>query len=286
MTSVAVIVTTYNRPDALAAVLAGYRAQSDRDFETIVADDGSTMETAAVIDEARCGADFDIIHVRHEDQGFRAAAIRNRAIAQTAADYVIFSDGDCIPLPGFVARHRRMAEPGWFLSGNRILLSEGFSRQVLQERLPVHAWMSGRWLKAKLRGEVNRWLPLLTLPPDLALRKWPAQRWEGVMTCNLSIWRKDLLAVDGLDESYSGWGLEDSDLAIRLVRAGIRHKSARFAAPVLHLWHRENDRRSLAENRRRLDDVLKSDRIRAVSGLSQYLQNPLDLSKDHFRQVR
>lgn len=272
MTSVAVIVTTYNRPDALAAVLVGYRAQADRDFEMIVADDGSTAETAAVIDEARHGKDFNIAHVRHEDRGFRAAAIRNRAIAQTAADYIIFSDGDCIPLPGFVARHRRMAEKGWFLSGNRILLSEGFTRRLLQDRLPVHAWGSGRWLRAKLRGEVNRWLPLLTLPPDMALRKWPAQRWEGVMTCNLSVWRRDLLSVNGLDESYSGWGLEDSDLAIRLLRAGVRHKSARFAAPVLHLWHGENDRGSLPENSRRLDDVLESDRVRAVRGLSQYLE--------------
>jgi glycosyltransferase involved in cell wall biosynthesis len=273
MTSVTVIVTTYNRPDALAAVLAGYRAQSDRDFEMIVADDGSTAETAVVINEAQTDG-FNIGHVWHEDQGFRAAAIRNRAIAQTAADYIIFSDGDCIPLPGFVAQHRRMAEKGWFLSGNRILLSDGFSRRVLQDRLPVHAWRSGRWLRAKISGEVNRWLPLLALPPDLALRKWPAHRWEGVMTCNLSVWRKDLLAVDGLDESYSGWGLEDSDLAIRLLRSGVRHKSARFAAPVLHLWHGENDRGSLAENRRRLDEVLESDRIRAVSGLSQYLENP------------
>ena len=94
------------------------------------------------------------------------------------------------------------------------------------------------------------------------------------MTCNLSVWREDLLKVDGLDEAYSGWGLEDSDLAIRLVRAGIRHKSARFAAPVLHLWHRENDRGSLPENRQRLDEVIRSHRIRAVKGLSQYLEQP------------
>jgi glycosyltransferase involved in cell wall biosynthesis len=273
MISVAVIVTTYNRPDALAAVLAGYRAQSDRDFEMIVADDGSTDQTARVIDGAREGG-FRIRHVWHEDRGFRAAAIRNRAVAKTVADYIVFSDGDCIPLSGFVAQHRRLAEPGWFLSGNRILLSEGFTRRVLSERLPVHTWTSGRWFKAKLGGEVNRWLPLLTLPPDLALRKWPAVRWEGVMTCNLSAWRRDLLAVDGLDEAYSGWGLEDSDLAIRLLHAGVRHKSARFAAPVLHLWHGENDRGSLPENRRRLDAVLQSDRIRAISGLSQYLENP------------
>jgi glycosyltransferase involved in cell wall biosynthesis len=277
MISVAVVVTTYNRPDALEAVLAGYLAQSDRDFEMIVADDGSTDETARVVEEAQKDG-FRIRHVWHEDRGFRAAAIRNRAIAKTVADYIVFSDGDCIPLPGFVAQHRRLAESGWFLSGNRILLSREFSRRVLQENLPVHAWTSGRWLQAKLAGDVNRWMPLLTLPADLALRKWPATRWEGVMTCNLSVWRRDLLAVDGLDEAYSGWGLEDSDLAIRLLHAGVRHKSARFAAPVLHLWHGENDRGSLPENHLRLDAVLKSDRIRAISGLSRYLENPKQTS--------
>ena len=274
MIPVAVIVTTYNRPDALEAVLAGYQAQTDRDFELIIADDGSTAETAVVIDEAQRETDLKISHVWHEDQGFRAAAIRNRAVAGTAADYIIFSDGDCIPLPDFVARHRLLAEKDWFLSGNRILMSETFSKRILRDRLPVHTWSSSRWFRAKCSGDINRWLPLLALPSKAAFRKLPAERWEGVMTCNLSVWREDLLKVDGLDEAYSGWGLEDSDLAIRLVRAGIRHKSARFAAPVLHLWHRENDRGSLPENRQRLDEVIRSHRIRAVKGLSQYLKQP------------
>jgi glycosyltransferase involved in cell wall biosynthesis len=272
MTSVAVILTTYNRPDALAAVLAGYQAQTDGDFELIVADDGSGHETARVIEEARKNG-FDIGHVWQEDSGFRAAAIRNRAISRTSADYIIFSDGDCIPLRSFVARHRRLAEAGWFVSGNRILLSEAFTRRILQEHLPVQAWRTGHWIMARLRREANRWLPLLTLPPDMGIRKWSAKRWEGVMTCNLSVWRKDLVMINGLDESYSGWGLEDSDLAIRLLHAGIQHKSGRFAAPVLHLWHGENDRGSLPENRRRLESILKSDRTRALCGLSQYLES-------------
>ena len=89
-------------------------------------------------------------------------------------------------------------------------------------------------------------------------------------TCNLSAWRADLVRVNGLDESYSGWGLEDSDLVIRLLHAGVRHKNARFAAPVLHLWHRENDRSLLPENRRRLEEILASSRIEARLGLNQY----------------
>ena len=91
------------------------------------------------------------------------------------------------------------------------------------------------------------------------------------MTCNLSAWRGDLLQINGFDESYSGWGLEDSDLVIRLLRSGVNHKSARFAAPVLHLWHGNHDRGGLAENRQRLQELLHSERISAEQGVARYL---------------
>ena len=266
---VAVIVTTYNRPDALAAVLDGYAAQ-DAAFELLVADDGSPDATRSLIEERAKRASCPVRHVWQEDRGFRAAAIRNRALAQTDADYVIFSDGDCVPPRRFVSRHLALAEPGYFLSGNRILLSEHFTAEVLRLRLPIHGWSTSKWLAAWLRRDVNRALPLLDLP-DGAHRKRSPQRWKGVKTCNLSAWRRDLLLVNGLDESYCGWGLEDSDLVIRLLRAGITHKSARFAAPVFHLWHPEFDRSRLADNQRQLNEVLTSSRIEAISGVNQYL---------------
>lgn len=266
----AVVVTTYNRPDALAAVLRGYFEQADRDFEMIVADDGSTQDTRRLVEDCARRAPFPLSHVWQEDQGFRAAAIRNRAVAQTRADYVLFTDGDCIPAPWFVAAHRRLAEPGWFISANRVLLSEAFTRRVLAEGLAIQRWGWPQWIGAWRRRDVNRLFPLLSLPLG-SLRKLGAKRWEGAKTCNLSAWRADLLRVNGLDESYSGWGLEDSDLVVRLMRAGVRHKSARFAAPVLHLWHRENDRSALPENQRRLDEILASTRIQAAQGLSQYV---------------
>ncbi len=271
MKSLAVIITTYNRPDALSAVLTGYLAQRDRNFEMIVADDGSTSETAQIIADIQADADFKITHIWQEDQGFRAATIRNRALARTSADYIIFSDGDCIPLPHFVAQHRRLAETGWFLAGNRILMSEALTRSVLVDRVSVRTWTAFQWLSAAMTKQINRFIPLLPLPVASPLRKIPAKRWEGVMTCNLSAWRSDLMKINGFDETYSGWGLEDSDLVIRLLHAGVYHKSARFAAPVLHLWHRENDRGGLVENRRRLDDLLNSERISVDHGVAQYL---------------
>jgi hypothetical protein len=113
-------------------------------------------------------------------------------------------------------------------------------------------------------------LPLLALG-DSGFRKRAPERWEGVKTCNLGAWREDLLRVNGLDESYTGWGLEDSDLVIRLLRAGVRHKSGRFSTPLLHLWHSENDRGMLAQNRRRLEAILASPETGAARGVDQYL---------------
>lgn len=268
---IAVIVTTYNRPDALSAVLEGYLVQADSDFELLVADDGSAEETAEVVRRFQARASFPIRHVWQEDAGFRVATIRNRALAATVADYVVFTDGDCIPPADFVACHRALSEPGWFVAGNRLMLSREFTEQVLREKLPIYLWCTQDWLAARRRGYIQRTLPLIRLPNLGPLRKLTPRRWQGAKTCNLSAFRADLLKVNGLDESYTGWGLEDSDLVIRLIRAGVYHKSARFSVPLFHLWHRENDRSKLEQNRQRLDGILAATHTRAVQGVEQYL---------------
>ena len=265
---IAVVVTTYNRVDALTAVLEGYLAQSDQNFEVVVADDGSTEDTREAVARYQALAPFPVRHVWQEDLGFRVSMSRNRALASTDAPYVLFTDGDCIPSRDFVASHRRLSEPGYFLSGNRILLSEPFTRRVLEKRIPIHDWGIFEWLDARRKGQINRVLPLFKLPDFW--RKGRPEQWQGAKTCNLSAWRKDIEAVNGFDESYTGWGLEDSDLVIRLIRSGKKHKSARYAAPVFHLWHPENDRSRLDENSRRLDLILHSKNVRATLGMDQY----------------
>ena len=132
---ISVIVTTYNREDALAAVLRSLARQTDRDFEVIVADDGSGPATAALVESVKANIGHRVEHVWHEDSGFRAGEIRNRAILAARGDYCIFLDGDCIVRPDFVAIHRRLAEPGWFVTGNRILLSRELTEKVLRERV-------------------------------------------------------------------------------------------------------------------------------------------------------
>ncbi len=264
---ISIIVATYNRPDALNSVLRSLAQQSDPDFEVLVADDGSKPETAAVVADWKGRLGCRLVHIWHPDEGFRLAEIRNRAILVAAGDYCICLDGDCLARPNFIAAHRALAERGWFVTGNRILLSRELSQRVLREQLTPEHWNISDWLLHRLGGRINRLAALLSLRLG-PLRKLRARAWRGARACNLGVWRSDLVAVNGFDSGFSGWGREDSDLFVRLIRAGVRRKDGRMATGVLHLWHPEADRSRLQENERRLDDVLAGDRIQAEQGLS------------------
>lgn len=265
---ISVIVPTFNREDALDAVLRSLWRQSDRDFEVIVADDGSGVTTAKVITDWQARIDVPLKHVWHENRGFRLAEIRNRALRASAGDYCIFLDGDCIARRDFVAAHRRLAEPGWFVTGNRILLSRELTERILRGGLELEHWGLADWLTQRSRKNVNRFSPLIALRLG-SFRKLNARSWQGARGSNMAFWRADLDKVDGFDTAFSGWGREDSDLFVRLIRSGVRRKDGRFATGVLHLWHREADRASLPDNDQLLQEVLSSDRIRARHGLSQ-----------------
>ena len=128
---ISVVVTTYNRPDALRAVLAGLAAQTDHGFEVLVADDGSRDDTRQLVERTAAAFPVPVAHVWQEDEGFRAGAARNRAAAVARGEYLVFLDGDCVPRPDFVAQHRTLAERGWMVAGNRILLSEAFTKLSL-----------------------------------------------------------------------------------------------------------------------------------------------------------
>jgi glycosyltransferase involved in cell wall biosynthesis len=262
---ISVIVTTYNRGDALKAVLLGLGRQSDRGFEVVIADDGSHPPAAELL--RADGFGFPLKYVWHEDRGFRAGEIRNRAILASRGHYCIFLDGDCIPRPDFIGGHRRLAEPGWYVTGNRVLLSRELTAKVLGGHDEPADWGFAKWLALRGNSSINRLAPLFALPLGPLRRLRPAA-WRGARSCNLAVWRSDLERVDGFDAAYSGWGLEDSDLLIRLMRAGVRRKDGNFATGVLHLWHPESDRSSLPENQRRLDAVGRADRVRALNGLS------------------
>jgi len=259
----AVIVSTYNAPDFLRLALAAYGRQSDRSFCIYIADDGSDEETRRVIDTFRRSSPIPVHHIRHEDEGFRKARIHNLVLKQVQEPYILLTDGDCIPLPDLVAAHRSLARRGTFISGSRVLLAPGISQALCRDgvSLPTSA---AAWLGWRLGGRINRILPLLG-PQRLSS---PVSSLRGIRGCHLSCWHADLVTVNGFDETYRGWGREDSDLAARLMHAGCRRRNLR-GLPVLHLWHPESPRHHLTANDELLRECMDQRRIRARIGLAE-----------------
>ncbi len=259
-----VIITTYNWPQALKMVLEALIPQLPAESELLIADDGSTKETRRLIESMQTR--FPIQHLWQEDLGFRAARARNLAIKQATGDYCLFLDGDCVPSKHFIKRHLALAESGFFVAGNRVLLSKEWSDALLsgKEHLP-RSGISGFALK-RLQGKMNRLLPLISLP-NSSFRHKKGFRWKGAKTCNLAVWREDLLKVNGFDESFLGWGYEDSELIIRLLNSGVGHKSGRYSVPVFHLWHTDASRENQARNLHLLEERIKKKAIVAQQGL-------------------
>ena len=241
--------------------------QTDRDFEVVIADDGSGPDTARLIERWHAQFGAPLTHVWQEHRGFRAGEARNRAILASRGEYCVFLDGDCLVRPDFVATQRKLAERGYFVTGNRALLTPALTADVLGRRLEPERWALSAWIGQRFTGGLNRLAPLFRLPLG-PLRKLRPHAWEGARSCNLAVWRTDLDRIDGFDASFNGWGKEDSDLLVRLLHAGVRRKDGTFAAGVLHLWHPEADRTGLARNEQRLAEVIASDRFRAVAGMS------------------
>lgn len=231
---VSVVLLTYNWPQALERMLEALARQTQLPFEVIVADDGSTQETAALIQRVAATFPVPLRHVWQEDLGFRAARARNRGIAASRGDYVILLDGDMLVHPDFIADHLMLAERGYFLQGGRIKATPEASLRLLDgSEKPVFA----PWSKANFdEFDGTRRLYAFHAP---MLARWKARSRNGgrVMSCNMSFWRDDLLRVNGFDERMEGYGAEDRELAARLENAGLTRRALKWAALAVHLWH-------------------------------------------------
>ena len=234
--SVSVILTTYNQPAQLELVLCGYAVQTRRDFELVVADDGSGPETADVLRRVYAESELQMLHVWHEDRGFRKTEILNRAIVAASGSYLIFSDGDCIPRNDFVTIHAALAERGRFLSGGYLKLDAATSAGITACDVRSGRATNAEWLRARGWRPGRRALRLSRAPGLAAAldRLTPTRpTWNGH---NASASRADLLAVNGYDLDMAYGGL-DRALGEVLENAGVRGKQIRHRAPCLHLHH-------------------------------------------------
>lgn len=271
---VAVVLSTYNQPAALEKVLWGYSVQSHREFEVLVADDGSTAETADLLGRMRTATGMSLQHVWHEDAGFRKCEILNRAIVATSSEYLIFSDGDCVPRADFVAVHVRHAAPQRFLSGGYLKLPAEVSERVTREAIIEGDAFRPGWLRSRGWKPGRRALRLMPEAPAALLDALTPTRasWNGH---NASVAREALLRVNGYDMEM-GYGGEDRALGERLQNLGLRGVQIRYRAPCLHLHHERPyvDGAVLQENRRLRETIRREHRVRAARGIDELRTGP------------
>ena len=268
---ISVVLSTYNAPHLLRRVLHGYARQDHPSFELVIADDGSTGETADLLESARGELGLEIRHVWHEDDGFRKCAILNRAIVASEAPYLVFSDGDCIPRRDFLATHARLARPGRFVSGGYLMLERGVSERLTLEDIATERAFSARYLRELGAGGAPRLTMRLTRSAGVArlLDRLTTTRptWNGH---NASGWRDDLMRANGFDERMR-YGGEDRELGERLEHAGIRGHQARHRCVCLHLWHERGyvTDEDLARNRAIRDETAQERRTVTPYGIAQ-----------------
>ncbi len=241
---VSLLITTFNWPEALDLVLQSVTKQTCLPSQIVIADDGSQTDTDSVV--SRYKEDLPIEITWQPDRDFRAARARNLALLRTKHDYVIFIDGDCLLPPNFVQNHLALAKPGKIVSGNRALLSRHETNLLLhkERRMDTNRLFSGYKYRAMPFG------PLRDIDPS---------SWQSVRSCNFGAHTADIIRIGGFDESYVGWGREDSDFVARMLKAGITIRSGRFATCVAHLFHPERSRDQFSVNDDKFKKLLSSD---------------------------
>jgi glycosyltransferase involved in cell wall biosynthesis len=253
---ISILLATYNWPQALKLCLESLATQTDKNFEIIIADDGSSENTKLLIETIKASHPISIKHLWQDDQGFRKTKILNQAIATAHGNYLVFLDGDCIVQPDFVAQHRKLAQKGFLVTGSRILLNESVTTELLAWPHWSFQKFSSNLLSSRLNGGINKYWPLKIKLGDGSWRDYKKFVWRRIKGCNMACWKADAEAINGFDETMTGWGHEDADFVFRLQHHGIRRKSGSWSTEVLHLFHKIHDQSNAVENARRVREKI------------------------------
>jgi len=268
--NVSVIFTTYNHPKWLEKVLWGFYVQTYTDFEIIIADDGSGEETRRIIDNFRSESKMNIKHVWHDDKGFRKCRILNKAILKSEADYLIFTDGDCIPHPNFVKNHIELSAENSFLSGGYFKLPLDISRKITKENILKKIVTKPSWLLKQgvpFTTKISKLYSHLIIGALLDKITITRATWNGH---SASTWRKLILQVNGFDERMQ-YGGEDRELGERLINMGVKAKQVRYRCSCVHLDHERGyvNQEFIKNNKKIRQETHKNKTIRTSSGISE-----------------
>lgn len=262
---VSLIVSTYNRPDALAVCIRSVFKQTRLPDEIIIGDDGSGEETREMIARLQAESPVPIIHVWQEDNGFRKAMMRNKSIAASGGDYIIETDGDAFMDARLVEDHLREAREGCYVKGGRCNLGPELTAAICAEMQPRHIHFYTSGIEAKRANAIH----------CAPLARYLAPRYRrnrsSALGCNMSYWRADIVRINGYDEYYVGWGGEDWDLGFRLQTAGLQKRYLKFAGLVFHLWHEDKFMYNKEKNINHSIEVKGRSDFRCQNGLDQWL---------------
>jgi GT2 family glycosyltransferase len=252
------VINTFNQPDYLGRALNAVSRQNSPPDEVLLADDGSEAPTRELFSQWSAEQEFRTEHLWQPHEGFRRSRILNRSITSGRGDYFVFLDGDTVPHPDFVADHRTAARRGFFVQGHRALVGQKAAAWFGKNNFSTdrrHAI-----LQNQVSGLKNsfRW--------PFAVRKIKSHL-RGIRGCNLAVWRDDLVRVNGYNEDFTGWGREDSELAARLLNAGVQRLDLRGRALCFHLWHPPASRVNLAANDGLLEKTVREKIARCRHGL-------------------
>lgn len=253
----ALVIITYERPDALAAVLRSVGRQTVAPDEIVIGDDGSGPETARVIESAR-ESGLELVHEWREHDGFRAARMRNCALARVTSDYVVFIDGDLLLHPEFVRDHRAIARRGYFVQGKRALLGDKATERALRSE---EYWPSLFCLDVERRRHLLRLPFLARICPEV-------DHLRGIRSCNFGVWMDDVRLVNGFNEDFVGWGREDDEFAMRLHNGGVKRMNLRCSGVGCHLNHPPHSRDRVEVNSELAQATSEGGVVRCEQGLS------------------
>ena len=259
--SISLVISTFNQPEALAKAWRGVMRQTRWPDEVLISDDGSGDATRELVKTFAARSPSPVKHIWHPHDGFRKTIILNQTVAAAKGDYMIFTDGDCVPHPKFVADHAALAEKNFWVQGRRCFVREEFVPNFEAEKIPAFGWM----LSGKITGAAKgvRW-------PFSIVRRDTRQR--GIIGCNMAFWREDIIAVNGYDEDYTGWGTgEDSDIGTRLYNLGRQRKFVYGRAVTFHLNHPPAPRGHHEASLARLARTIASRKVRCEHGLDRHL---------------
>lgn len=260
----ALLISTYNWPEALDLVLKSVLNQTRLPDEILIGDDGSNADTKDLIDNFKKDTKIVVHHIWQEDIGFRKSKILNKAIAKSTADYLIQIDGDCIIHKNFILDHIASAQKGFYLYGSRVNILPEKVTEVLEKKIIEFNFFS-KEIKNRTRS--------LSIPILSSLYKTHLEISNKFRGCNVSFWRNDIIAINGYNEDFEGWGREDSDLVIRLGNNGIVAKRLRYAGIVYHIFHKSNFSQATCD----LNDLIQKETIekkvtKISNGIDKYLQ--------------